>query len=167
MGYKDHLFDLPDEVSFSILIISDSRTEATDETGKYLLSAIPESGNLVIEYGLVKNDALQITEKFSQFMSNIECDVVICSGGTGASHKDLTIETLTPFMDKIMDGFGEVFRHFSFDEIGTGAILSRATAGIKDGKVVIMLPGSLKAVKLAFEKIIEPEIRHLVREARR
>ena len=167
MGYEDHSAYLPDIVAFSVLIISDSRTEATDETGKYLLSAIPESGHIALEYGLVKNDADQIKKKFHQFLINQECNVIICSGGTGASHKDITIETLTPLMDKVMDGFGEVFRRFTFDEIGTGAILSRATAGIKDGKVVIMLPGSIKAVKMAFDKIITPEIRHLVKEARR
>ena len=167
MGYHDHAHDLPDEVTFSVLIISDSRTEDTDETGKWLLSAIPGSGHIALEYGLVKNDAGQIMNKFTQFLNNQECKVIICSGGTGASHKDITIETLTPFMDKIMDGFGEVFRRFTFDEIGTGAILSRATAGIKNGKVVICLPGSLNAVKMAYEKIIVPEIRHLVKEASR
>ena len=167
MGYDDHSQNLPDEVAFSVLIISDSRTLDTDETGKYLLQAIPESGHIALEYALVKNDAQQIYDKFSQFINNQECDVIICSGGTGASHKDITIETLTPLMDKVMDGFGEIFRKFSFDEIGTGAILSRATAGIKNGKVVICLPGSLKAVTMAFNKIIIPEIRHLVKEASR
>ena len=167
MGYADHSDNLPSEVRFSILIISDSRTYDTDETGKYLLSAIPEEGHIAVEYGLVKNDAMQILGGFHRMMNNQECQVLICSGGTGASHKDISIETLTPLMDKVMDGFGEVFRRFTFDEIGTGAILSRATAGIKNGKVVIMLPGSLDAVKMAFTKIIVPEIRHLVKEASR
>jgi len=92
---------------------------------------------------------------------------IIASGGTGASRLDLTVETVSPLLEKKLDGFGELFRFLTYQEIGTGSILSRAVAGAARGKIVICLPGSLKAVRLALDKIILPEIGHMVREASR
>ncbi|MFH0769372.1 MAG: molybdopterin-binding protein, partial [Chloroflexota bacterium] len=92
---------------------------------------------------------------------------IIVSGGTGLSHRDVTVETIYPILEKRLDGFGELFRSLSYQEIGTGSIMSRAIAGVARGKVILCLPGSLAAVKLAMDKIILPEIGHLVREATR
>ena len=100
-------------------------------------------------------------------LDHSEVQAIITSGGTGVSHRDVTVETLTPLLDKQLDGFGELFRNLSYQEIGTSSILSRAMAGTARGKVVISLPGSLGATKLALEKIILPEIGHMVREASR
>lgn len=96
-----------------------------------------------------------------------ELQVIITSGGTGVSHRDVTIETISPILEKRLDGFGELFRSLSYQEIGTGSIMSRAIAGVARGKVILCVPGSLGAVNLAMEKIILPEIGHLVREATR
>jgi molybdenum cofactor biosynthesis protein B len=128
---------------------------------------LEENCHQLASFKLLKNDAASIREAFSSLLSIPELKMVIASGGTGLSQRDITVETITPLLDKKLDGFGELFRRLSYEEIRTGSIMSRAVAGTIDGKVVICLPGSLKAVKLAMEKIILPEIGHLVREASR
>ncbi len=167
MGYHDHKHQIPGNINCAVIIISDSRTEQTDESGKLIMDAMKQAGHNITSYSLLKNDAEAIVKKIDDIVSDGCTQVIITSGGTGASHLDVTIETIMPLLDKKMDGFGELFRAFTFQEIGTGSILSRAMAGIIKGKVVISLPGSSGAVKLAMEKIILPEIGHLVREATR
>ena len=103
----------------------------------------------------------------AELLSNKNLDAVIITGGTGLSNKDITVETVMPLFDKAMDGFGELFRTLSYQEIGPASVLSRATGGVAKRKVVLCLPGSAAAVKLALEKIIVPELPHMVREASR
>jgi molybdopterin adenylyltransferase len=167
MGYEEHKHLSPQKVNCAVLIVSDSRTEKTDESGKLLVESLKGAGHEVISFSLLKNNAQAILGKISELTCSPATQVIITSGGTGASKMDLTIETLLPLFDKKLDGFGELFRYLTYQEIGTGSILSRATAGVVSGKIVICLPGSLKAVKLALEKIILPEIGHLVRESSR
>ena len=167
MGYEDHKHLSPQNVTCAVIIVSDSRTEKTDESGKYLKEALTSAGHSVITFSLLKNDPESIRERLGDLLHSPEVQAVVISGGTGVSRKDITIETVMPMFEKRLPGFGELFRHLTYQEIGTGSILSRATAGVAMGKVVICLPGSLKAVKLALEKIILPEIGHLVREASR
>ncbi len=100
-------------------------------------------------------------------LPNKELQVIITSGGTGVSHRDITVETISPILEKKLDGFGELFRSLSYQEIGTTSIMSRAIAGVVGGKVILCLPGSPEAAKLAMDKVILPEIGHLVREATR
>jgi molybdenum cofactor biosynthesis protein B len=125
------------------------------------------AGHEIISYSLIKNDSEAIQFKIGELLHSPNIQVIITSGGTGASKMDLTIETVTPMFEKKLDGFGELFRYLTYQEIGTGSILSRTSAGVALGRVIICLPGSLKAVKLALDKIIVPEIGHLVREASR
>jgi molybdenum cofactor biosynthesis protein B len=167
MGYQEHKHHIPLNVNCAVVIVSGSRTEQTDESGKYIMSRLKESGNNVSAYSIVKNDAAEILDTISRVLSDGVTQAIITSGGTGASHLDITIETIEPLIEKKMDGFGELFRNLTYQEIGTGSILSRAMAGIVKGKVIISLPGSLEAVKMAMEKIIIPELAHLVREASR
>ena len=167
MGYEDHKHISPQTVKCATTTTSDSRTEITDESGKYLKDGLTSAGHNVISFSLLKNDSDAIREHLAGLLHSVEVQVVVMSGGTGASQKDITIETVLPMLEKRLPGFGELFRYLSYQEIGTGSILSRATAGVAMGKVIICLPGSLKAVKLALEKIILPEIGHLVREASR
>ncbi|MCJ7764157.1 MAG: molybdopterin-binding protein, partial [Dehalococcoidales bacterium] len=108
-----------------------------------------------------------ILKKLDQLLEDDSIQVIITSGGTGASHLDISIETITPILDKKLDGFGELFRFLTYQEIGTGSIMSRAMAGVSRGKIIICLPGSVEAARLVMEKIILPEIGHLVREATR
>jgi molybdenum cofactor biosynthesis protein B len=167
MGYEEHKHLSPQKVNCAVLIISDSRTEKTDESGKLLVEKLKSAGHEVTSFTMLKNDADAIRGKFGELLHSPETQVIIASGGTGASKMDMTIETVLPMLEKRLDGFGELFRYLTYQEIGTGSILSRATAGVALGKVIICLPGSLKAVRLALEKIILPEIGHLVREASR
>jgi molybdopterin adenylyltransferase len=167
MGHLDHKEVSPKSVNCAVITISDSRTEETDESGKFLKDKLTAAGHKVLFYALLKNDVAAIQKTFADLMLRTELQVVITTGGTGASRRDVTIETVTPLLDKKLDGFGELFRYLTFQEIGTTSVMSRAMAGVIQGKVIISLPGSLNAVTLALEKIILPEIGHMVREASR
>lgn len=167
MGYHDHKHTAPKKVNCAVVIISGSRTEQNDESGKLIMQTLKDNGHQVTSYDILRNDADAIRRKLDELLDDGSLQVIITSGGTGASRMDLTIETISPVLDKKLDGFGELFRFLTYQEIGTGSILSRAMAGVVRGKVIICLPGSTTAVKLAVEQIILPEIGHLVREASR
>jgi molybdenum cofactor biosynthesis protein B len=167
MGYHQHKEESPRSVSCAVLTISDSRTEQDDESGSFIKKRLSENGHRVMDYAVLKNDAGAIKKKLSGLLGQEGLQVIITSGGTGASHRDITVETVSPLLEKKLDGFGELFRSLSYQEIGTGSIMSRAVAGVAGGKVILCLPGSLGAVTLAMDKIILPEIGHLVREASR
>jgi len=167
MSHHDHKEQSPKSVTCAVIIISDSRTEATDESGRYLKERLAQAGHHVHSYALLKNDHQAIEQTVHGLLGQPDLQVIITSGGTGASHRDVTIETLGPLLEKKLDGFGELFRFLTFQEIGTTSVMSRAAAGVANGKILISLPGSLAAVTLALEKIILPEIGHMVREATR
>ncbi|RLI78778.1 molybdenum cofactor biosynthesis protein [Archaeoglobales archaeon] len=134
--------------------------ELGDESGKIIKNL---SNFEVIEYRLVPDDEQRIVAAFKELLGKV--DVIITTGGTGIAPKDVTIEALEPLVDKKLDGFGEIFRMLSYKEVGTAAILSRAFAGVIDGKALFCLPGSKKAVKLAMG-LINPLIRHVITHAR-
>jgi molybdenum cofactor biosynthesis protein B len=167
MGYHEHKHKSLRSVTCAVIIISGTRTEQNDESGKLITQALENNDHKITSFSILKNDAASILKKLDQLLGEESLQVIITSGGTGASHLDITIETITPTLDKKLDGFGELFRFLTYQEIGTGSIMSRAMAGVVGGKVVICLPGSVEAVRLAMEKIILPEIGHLVREATR
>jgi len=167
MGYQEHKHQAPKSVTCAVLIISGTRTEQSDESGKLIMQALKREGHQVISYSILKNDADSILKKLNGLLEEESLQVIITSGGTGASHLDITIETISPILEKKLDGFGELFRFLTYQEIGTGSIMSRAMAGVVKGRIIICLPGSVKAVSLAVERIILPEIGHLVREATR
>ncbi|MFH1031571.1 MAG: molybdenum cofactor biosynthesis protein B [Chloroflexota bacterium] len=167
MGYEEHKEKSPKSVSCAVLTISDSRSEETDESGKLIKERLSQNGHKVAAYSLLKNDAIAIKNRINELLSKDEVQVIITSGGTGVSHRDITIETLFPMLEKKLDGFGELFRLLTFQEIGTASVMSRAMAGVAKGKVIICIPGSLGAVTLAMDKLILFEIGHMVREATR
>jgi molybdenum cofactor biosynthesis protein B len=167
VSYREHKKGSPQSVNCAVLIISDSRTEQTDESGKFLKQALSQNGHQVIAYAILKNDSEAIERKIRELLSQDELQVIITSGGTGISHRDVTVETVSSIMEKKLDGFGELFRSLSYQEIGTASIMSRAVAGVIGGKIIICIPGSLGAAKLAIDKIILPEIGHMVREVTR
>jgi len=131
-----------------------------DESGKTILDL---SKFDVIEYRLVPDDRQRIVSAFEELLEKV--DVIITTGGTGITPKDVTIEALEALVDKKLDGFGEIYRMLSYKEVGTAAILSRAFAGVVNGRVLFCLPGSKKAVKLAME-LINPLIKHVLSHAR-
>lgn len=167
MGYHEHKQAAPKSVNCAVLIISNSRTEQNDESGKLIMQALEENGHSVASYCILKNDAAPIRKKLDELLAEESLQVIITSGGTGISHLDVTVETVTPYLEKKLDGFGELFRFLTHQELGSGSILSRAIGGVAKGKVILCLPGSVGAVSLAMKKIILPEIGHLVREATR
>jgi len=120
-----------------------------------------------VAYSLLKNEPEAIRAKIMELVGQEDVQVVITSGGTGVSQRDVTVDTVEPMLEKNLDGFGELFRSLSYQEIGTGSIMSRATAGVIGGKVILCFPGSLGAATLAMDKVILPELGHLVREATR
>ena len=167
MGYREHKEKAPQSVSCAVLIISDSRTEQDDESGRLIRQELSQNGHWVMSYAILKNEAGSIDKKIHELLHQEGLQVIIASGGTGLSHRDITVETIFPLLEKKLDGFGELFRFLSYQEIGTASMMSRAIAGVVGGKVILCLPGSLGAVKLAMDKIILPEIGHMVREATR
>ena len=165
VSYREHKNEGPRSVSCAVVTISDSRTEQDDESGKLLKQKLTDSGHRVISYSIIKDDADAISQKLKELLAQQELQVIITTGGTGVGRRDVTVETVSPILDKKLDGFGELFRSLSYREIGTASIMSRAIAGVGGGKVVICLPGSLGAVRLAMDQVILPEIGHMVREA--
>ena len=167
MGYKEHKHLSPKSVNCAVIIISDTRIEQNDESGKLIIQALGRNNHKVHSYCILKNDASLIRNKLNDLLHKEDLQVIITSGGTGISNMDITIETISTILEKKLDGFGELFRFLSYQEIGTSSIMSRALAGVIGGKAIICLPGSVEAVDLAMKKIILPEIKHIVREATR
>jgi len=167
VSYQEHRQKAPQSVTCAVLTVSDSRTERDDESGRLIQEKLSQNGHRVTSYAILKNEADSIEKKIYELLGQEELQVIITSGGTGVSQRDITVETISPILEKKLDGFGELFRSLSYEEIGTASIMSRAIAGVAKGKVILCLPGSLGAVNLAMDKIILPEIGHMVREATR
>lgn len=150
-------------IKLAIVTVSDSRTLESDTNGHFLKEAIAAAGHEVSAYHLIKDDTQEVHRVLmAEGQSN--ADIVLFNGGTGISKRDNTFDVIAENLEKTLSGFGEIFRMLSFDQIGAGAMLSRATAGTFQGKVVIATPGSPAAVRLAWEKLIAPEIQHLAWE---
>ncbi len=162
--HSEHKRDQKVSVGFAVLTTSDSRTEETDETGKIAKSLIEGENHQVLAYNIVKNNAKDILEHLSSYITNPDIRVIITSGGTGVGSRDVTVRAIQSEFEKPLIGFGELFRRLSFDEIGVAGIYSRATAGLIGSTVVYCLPGSKNAVRTALTKIILPGLGHLIWE---
>ncbi len=147
-----------------IVTVSDSRTEQTDTTGKFIHERLLAHQHSVELYAIIKNDAAQITEMTNKLRNDARVQAVIFHGGTGLSKKDQTARTLRALYDEEIDGFGELFRMLSYQEIGAYALLSRSSAGVINKKLVFSLPGSENAVQLAMDKLVLPVINHAVQQ---
>lgn len=170
---KKHKSQAPTRLRFAVFTVSTSRYHQSEEgekvedvSGDLIETSLKNSGHQVVLRRLVPDDRELIEKNLRQVLSTPELDAAIFCGGTGIAPSDVTIETVTPFLQKILPGFGELFRRLSFDEIGSAAVLSRATAGVAECKVFFCLPGSPNAVKLCMEKLILPETPHIVKHAR-
>ncbi|HSP21919.1 MAG TPA: MogA/MoaB family molybdenum cofactor biosynthesis protein [Planococcus sp. (in: firmicutes)] len=159
------VFHLEHRISIAILSVSDTRDQRTDESGKLIRKLAQEKDLEIAAYEIVKDDAAEIRKTVSQMLEHEGVDAVITTGGTGIAKRDVTLEAVTPLFDKELPGFGELFRFLSYTEdIGSKALLSRAAAGTSAHKALFVLPGSRGAVRLAMEKLILPEIRHIIFE---
>lgn len=152
----------------AVLTVSDSRTEATDESGPLIRSLLENAGHSVLTHALLKNDEAGVRAHVAAWLARGDLQAVLITGGTGLGSKDRTIEAVRPLFEKEIPGFGELFRLLSYQEqIGTTAILSRAAAGSAKGAVIVSMPGSRAAVDLAMTRILIPELPHLLRELSR
>ncbi|WP_291983530.1 molybdenum cofactor biosynthesis protein B [Luteitalea sp.] len=167
MSHTDHRAAAPTSVRCAVLTISDTRTLDTDSGGAALVSLLEDHGHTIVMRGLVKDDPSAVQRWVQAQRSRDDVDAILTTGGTGVARRDNTHEAIMTMLDKPIPGFGELFRMLSYQEIGAAAMLSRACAGISQCRVVIALPGSVHAVRLAMDKLVLPELGHLVREARR
>jgi molybdopterin adenylyltransferase len=147
-----------------VITCSDTRTPDTDTSGQLIQRLLKEQGHTVAAYHLVKDEPSKIKAKIKAAVTNKKIQAIIINGGTGISRRDSTFEAVDAMLEKRLVGFGEVFRYLTYQEIGSPAIMSRATAGIIKGRVLFSTPGSENAVRLAMEKLILPELGHLVKE---
>jgi len=157
----------PAEVGCAVLTVSDSRTLDDDTSGKLIRELLTARGHRTVQHAIVPDDLETIRLAVLRALARSDVDAVIATGGTGVSPRDVTPEAVAPLFEKTLAGFGELFRVLSFQEIGAAAVLSRAVAGTSGGKVVYVLPGSSGAVRLGMEKLVVPELAHVVGQLRR
>jgi molybdenum cofactor biosynthesis protein B len=153
-------------VPVAIITVSDSRTPDTDTNAQYLRAQLEGTGHQLVAYRLIPDEPEQVATILEE-LADSTARVLLFNGGTGISRRDTTYDVLSRKLEKTLPGFGELFRWFSYEQVGAAAMLSRATAGVYRGKVVISTPGSSAAVQLAWEKLIAPELQHLAWEVAR
>ncbi len=166
MSHTEHRAAAPAALRCAVLTLSDSRTEATDSSGKILRDALAAAGHSVADYRVIREDPGELRLAVLSIAEKGGVDALLVNGGTGISPRDGTFEELEGLLEKRLEGFGEIFRALSFQEIGPAAMLTRATAGIFRGMVVASVPGSPHAVRLAWERLLAPELPHMVSVAR-
>ncbi|RDI44272.1 MogA/MoaB family molybdenum cofactor biosynthesis protein [Falsibacillus pallidus] len=165
MSVNAHKEKAPSSIRVSIITVSDTRTLETDKSGALMEALLKENGHIVLSRNIVKDEQNEIRSTFLSKIEEEEVQAVLINGGTGLARRDVTIETISSHFEKEISGFGELFRMLSYQEdIGSAAMLSRATGGTKDGKAIFITPGSTGAVRLAMEKLILPELSHIILE---
>lgn len=163
----EHRASSPQEVACAVITVSDTRTLETDTGGQLLCELLAAAGFRVAAREIIADDPVMMRALVERFRDDPQIAAVLLTGGTGLSSRDQTFETLSGLFTRPLPGYGELFRMLSYQEIGPAAMLSRAVGGLVGRTVVLSMPGSPAAVRLAVEKIIAPELRHLVREATR
>ncbi len=167
MSVSAHRRAAPAAVRAFVLTVSDTRTTATETSGRTIATLLEDAGHHVIGRDLVRDEPAQITGRLREELARAQAYVIITTGGTGVSSRDSTPEAIASLLDKPLPGFGELFRMLSFAEIGPAAMLSRALAGTSGRTALFLLPGSEAAVRLAMERLVLPELGHLVQQATR
>ena len=155
---QEHRSQGPQQVRAAVITISDTRTKETDTSGKTIVDLLSKAGHEVLSWEIVPDEPERIRTLIEQLRRQPELDAILLTGGTGVGSRDQTFETISALLTKTLPGFGELFRVLSYPEIGAAAMLSRATGGLIDRTVVLAMPGSTNAVRLAMEKLILPEI---------
>lgn len=163
-SYQEHKHQAPRSIRCMVLTCSDTRTPATDTSGELIQNLLKQTGHTIVAYHLVKDEPSLIQNFIKAGLENDTIQAIVINGGTGISQRDSTFEAVDAMLEKRLDGFGELFRFLTYQEIGSPAIMSRATAGIIKGRVLFSIPGSEHAVRLAMEKLILPELCHLMKE---
>jgi molybdenum cofactor biosynthesis protein B len=161
---QEHRESAPESVGCVIITVSDTRTAATDRSGQVMRERLEAAGHRIVGYEIVKDEPEQINRVIDHYTSVTECQALLFNGGTGIARRDTTFDVISGRLEKTLPGFGELFRMLSYDEIGAAAMLSRATAGVLNGRLIFSTPGSSNAVALAMDKLIAGELAHLVFE---
>lgn len=164
---SQHKSDAPGEIRCAVITVSDTRTLETDTGGALVIERIESAGHRVEGREIIPDDPAVMQPLLESLRDDDQIDAVLMTGGTGITSRDMTFETVTGLLTKPLPGYGELFRMLSYEEIGAAAMLSRATGGLMERTLLLTMPGSRAAVSLAMDRVILPELAHLVREARR
>jgi molybdopterin adenylyltransferase len=159
--HKEHA---PRQAACVVITCSDTRTAASDTSGYRIMHMLRDAGHTIVFYQLVKDEPSKIKAAIKKAVANKKVQAIIINGGTGIAKRDSTFEAIEGLLEKKLDGFGEVFRSLTYQEIGSPAIMTRATAGTYKGRIIFSTPGSENAVKLAMEKLILPELGHILQQ---
>ena len=162
--HHEHKSYAPKSIGCMVITCSDTRTPDTDTSGQLIHTLLKGQGYTVVAYHVVKDEPVQIKGRIAEGLMDEAVHAIIINGGTGISKRDSTFEAVDAMLEKRLVGFGEIFRYLTYQDIGSPAIMRRATAGIITGRVLFSTPGSENAVRLAMEKLILPELGHLVKE---
>ena len=167
MSHVEHKAHAPASVTCYVLTVSDTRTPDTDTGGAAIRELLESAGHEVSGHDIVRDEPDDVATRVAERLGDERTQVIITTGGTGITSRDGTYEAVQALLEKHLDGFGELFRMLSFQDIGSAAMMSRATAGTANGKAVFVLPGSPGAVRLAMIRLILPELGHVVQQLRR
>ena len=162
-----HRGDAPLSLGVAVITVSDTRSLETDGSGALIVEYLAQAGHCLSSREIVTDDPAAIDAAARQALARPDCDVLILTGGTGLSPRDSTIDVLEALFEQPLPGYGELFRMLSWEEIGAAAMLSRASAGVRAGKFLVATPGSMGAVRLAMEKLLLPEMGHVIGELRK
>jgi molybdenum cofactor biosynthesis protein B len=166
MGTAEHKHEAPKTVTIAILTLSTTRSITDDAGGQWIKDMASGIGHQVVYHRVVPDDAATITMTVREITENLEPQVLLMTGGTGITPQDVTIEAVSPMFTKVLSAFGPLFAQLSMQEVGSAAIMSRATAGLIGSTVVFCMPGSLNACKLACTRLIFPELGHLAKHVK-
>lgn len=168
MSVLEHKKEAPKQVRCKIITVSDTRTHETDKSGSLIRGLLLNEGHIIEDYEVVRDEKEEISKAIQKGIGSNHIDAILINGGTGIADRDVTIETVKKLLDKEIVGFGELFRMLSYTEdIGAAAMLSRAISGVSSHTALFAMPGSSGAVKLAMQKLILPELAHVIREIRK
>jgi len=159
-----HRAAAPDRIRCAVLTVSDTRTEADDLSGALIRDALAAQDHEVVDYRIVPDEPPRIRAVVEGWIERPDVQAILSNGGTGIARRDTTYDVVVSLLEKKLDGFGELFRMLSYPEVGAAAMLSRAVAGVAGGTIVVAMPGSRNAVRLALEQLVLPELAHLVYE---
>ncbi|MBD2293871.1 MogA/MoaB family molybdenum cofactor biosynthesis protein [Anabaena sphaerica FACHB-251] len=164
MKLQPHPDSLEMTVTCAVITVSDTRNPETDKSGQLIQQLLLTANHVIADYIIIKDEPAQIQQQIEILGKNVNLDALIFNGGTGIAPRDTTYDAIAKLLEKTLPGFGELFRFLSYQEIGSRAIASRAVAGIYQNKIIFSLPGSSNAVRLGMEKLILPELVHLVKQ---
>jgi molybdenum cofactor biosynthesis protein B len=163
-GVEAHRAAAPESVRCAVLTVSDTRTAETDESGSLIRETLRLAMHKIVDYQIVPDEPERIRVVLAGWIARDDVQAILSNGGTGIASRDTTFDAISSLLDKRIDGFGELFRMLSWQEVGAAAMLSRAVAGVAGGTLIVAMPGSTKAVRLALTKLIIPELGHLIFE---